>query len=215
MNCIRCAISRSVIVMAALLAFTPHLFAQTNDVSDADTPARGGAGLRVGVWNVNEPGTPGTTYVQTPHAQVYFQRGLDEHIALESSIGVWRRTATRIELSGNEVETHTYIFPLFTALRVYALTTLENRIEPFITGGIGFALGIDDVGENAIGGGGTTIVTGFGFQGGAGLDVHITNTFGVQASARYTWLNFGEPLGGSELYKGFGFEGGITYRLPM
>jgi hypothetical protein len=176
---------------------------------------RRGAGLRAGVWNADDPEAAGTSYKQTPHVELYFQRGLDEHIALESSIGIWRRTATRIELSGNQVETNTYIFPLFTALRIYALTTLENRVEPFLTGGLGFALGLDDVGSNAIGGGGTTIVTGFGFQGGAGLDVHITRTFGMQAITRFTWLNFGEPLGGADLYKGFGFEGGITYRLPI
>jgi hypothetical protein len=210
----RCAAQIIMMVVTAVFAFTPPLCAQSNTDTDADSLARGGAGLRVGSWDVEPPALPATTR-NLPQIEIYFERGLDEHIALESSVGAWRRTATRTELTGNQVETHTYVFPLFTALKIFPATTLDHTVEPFFSGGIGFALGLDDVGTNAIGGGGTTIVTGFGFRGSFGLDLHITRTLGVQASGRYQWIQFGEALGGGEQFKGFGFEGGITYRLQL
>jgi hypothetical protein len=202
-------------VAAVVFAFATPLCAQSNTDTDADPLARGGVGLRVGLWDVEPPSLPATTFKNLPQLEVFFERGLDEHIALESSVGAWRRTATRTELTGNQVETHTYVFPLFTALKIYPATTLDHTIEPFFSGGIGFALGLDDVGTNAIGGGGTTIVTGFGFHGGVGLDLHITRALGMQAAARYQWIQYGEALGGGEQFKGFGVEGGITYRLQF
>lgn len=213
MKLIRSIVHGSITAIASLLVMASLLHAQSN--SSADPDSRRGAGLRAGVWNVPGPAIVGTTYKRLPQAAIFFQRGLDEHVVLESSIAAWSRRATRTELSGNQVETDTYVFPLFTTLEIYPFTTLDQRVEPFIGGGLGFALGLDAVGTNAIGGGGTTIVTAFGFQGNAGVDVHLARTLSVQATARYQWLEFGEPLGGSERYAGLGFEGGLIYRLQF
>ncbi|MGQ0563051.1 MAG: hypothetical protein ACT443_14395, partial [Gemmatimonadota bacterium] len=111
--------------------------------------ARRGAGLRAGVWNVREPA--GGPVSSMPHIEGYFQRGLDRYLALESSVGVSWRKRIETQALGNEVESRTYLVPLFTALKFYPFTTVENALDPFITGGVGFALGIDDAGENAIG----------------------------------------------------------------
>lgn len=144
----------------------------------------------------------------------YVQRGLDDHLAVESSIGFWRaRTPKLQDPPGIIVDTDTYIIPLVTALKLYPLTRPESRVEPFILGGIGFALGIADEGENALGGGGTSILTGFGFKAGAGIEIHIGRAFGVSAGTRYQWMRYREEIAGISTFKGVGFEGGITYRF--
>jgi opacity protein-like surface antigen len=184
--------------------------------AQSDALTRRGADIRGGVWNVPEPGAELTTYSGNPFIEGNFQRGLDAHLALESTAGVWRRTARAIQpLTGNVVETHTYIIPLFTSLKFFPVTTMEDNLEPFLLAGIGFALGIDDVGENAIGGGGSSIATGFGFKAGAGIEYHITDVFGLVAGMRYQSISYSEELGGAEKFKGFGVEGGITYRFPF
>lgn len=184
--------------------------------AQTDPLARHGTGVRAGVWNVTDPAAELTTYSALPYIEGNFQRGIDEHLALESTAGVWRRTARAIQpITGNVVETNTYIIPLFTSLKFFPVTTIEDNFEPFVLAGIGFALGIDDVGENAIGGGGTSIATGFGFKGGAGFEYHITDVFGLMVGVRYQRIGYSEELGGAEKFRGFGFEGGITYRFPI
>jgi hypothetical protein len=194
-------------------------FAGLSSVADAQAqadPARRGAGIRIGAWRVGEPRAELTTYSESLQVEAYFQRGLDDHFALESTIGAWRRTSRTIEaVTGNVVTTHTYVLPLFTTLKVFPLTRPDHALEPFILAGGGFALGIDDVSENAIGGGGNSIATGFGTRVGAGFEYHLNDVFGLTISGRYQLIGYGENLGGAETYRGFGFEGGLTYRFGM
>lgn len=200
----------------AALVFFAGLASASTGWAQSDASARRGAGIRVGAWQVRDPGADLTTYSHSPHAEAYFQRGLDDRFALESTVGVWRRTSRTIEnVTGNVVTTHTYILPLFTTLKVFPVTRPEQLIEPFILAGGGFALGIDEVSENAIGGGGTSIATGFGTRVGAGLEYHLNDVFGLTVSGRYQLIGYGEDLGGAETYKGFGFEGGLTYRFGL
>lgn len=210
--------SRKLLLLALLgLAAAPVLSAQERPESQVERQirlARRAAGVRVGVWQVS--GAEGdTTFKRSPRLEVYFQRGLDEHIAIESSAGVWWGSTTEVQGLTNEVETRTYVLPLMTALKLYPLTTRRSRIEPYVLGGIGFALGIADEGANAIGGGGTSIATGFGFKGGTGIEYHVGTVFGIAAGARYEWVRYGEQLLGISTFKGVGFEGAITYRFPF
>ncbi|MGQ0816235.1 MAG: outer membrane protein [Gemmatimonadota bacterium] len=199
-----------------MMVFSSSAWAQEpeSDVERDARLARRGAGIRVGVWAVERPAGD-TTSTRSPLFEGYFQRGLDRHLALESSAAVWRRTTTARQTFGGDVETRTYVVPLFTALKLYPFTTPDNALEHFVTAGVGFALGIDDVGENAIGGGGTSIVTGFGFKGGAGIEYHIGSALGLQASGRYQWIRYGDELAGVSTFKGIGYEGGITYRFQF
>ena len=200
---------------AALVLFA-GLSSVTNGWAQDDASSRRGAGIRVGAWNVKDPGAEITTYSHGPQVEAYFQRGLDARFALESTVGVWRRTSRTIEaVTGNIVTSNTYVLPLFTALKIFPVTRPDQALEPFILAGGGFALGIDDVSENAIGGGGTSIATGFGTRVGAGLEYHLNDVFGLMVSGRYQLIGYGEDLGGAETYKGFGFEGGLTYRFGL
>jgi hypothetical protein len=200
----------------AAVSILATLFCSTAALAQAEPAPRRGAGIRVGMWQVENPGALGTSYSVTPHIEGYFQRGLDERLALESTAGVWRRTARVVqEPTGNVVETRTYIIPLFTSIKLFPFTEHDDAFEPFILAGAGFAFGIDAVGENAIGGGGTSIATGFGIKGGAGIEYHVNEVFGVLAGARYQLIAYGDELGGAETYKGLGFEGGISYRFPL
>ena len=206
----RNAARAAILSILAAMAFASSAFAQT------DPAPRRGAGVRIGVWDVRNPDAELTNYATDPHIEGYFQRGLDDRLALESTAGVWRRTARTIQpATGNVIEIRTYVIPLFTSLKVFPFTDAGDALEPFVLVGAGFALGLDHVSDNAIGGGGTSIATGFGIKGGIGLEYRINDIFGVVAGARYQLIDYGDELGGSQTFKGLGFEGGITYRFPL
>lgn len=206
-------------MMAALLP-APS-FAQNKEESEVERQARlarRGAGVRAGVWQAEVQSTAdGAT--RGPHFEGYFQRGLDKHLAMENSAGVWWVTTTAsqsIPLGGSEeVETRSYVVPLLTSLKFYPITEVTDRVEPYLLAGIGFALGLEDQADNAIGGGGTSMVTGFGARAGVGVETHLNSSFGLAAGAKYQWIRFGEELGSTDTFRGFGAELGITYRFQF
>lgn len=189
--------------------------------------ARRGAGLSIGTWNVQDlHTTQGATYRITPAFEGYFQKGLDLHLALETTVGVWRRTQllTQPGSFGGDSSTESvssYVVPLFTTLKLYPFTKPSQHLEPYILGGVGFALGVDDRRTNGgsgslLGGGaqnGVALVTGFGFTGGAGVEWRFSNAFGLAAGTRYRWVRFLGEVGGDDTFKGLGFDAGVTYRF--
>lgn len=212
--------------VASLLVLGASGSASAQQPDDPEARAkrlRQGAGLRGGAWWVQDlREVDGAEYSQLPAFDGYFQKGLDLHLALESTLGLWRRSQ-EIEQTGvggtTREEVHSYIVPLFTALKIYPFTRPTERVEPFLLGGIGFALGIDDrdtSGGNLLGlntGSGTVLVTGFGFRLGAGAEWRFGRAFGLSVGGRYQWLRFGESLGGERSYKGLGLDAGLTYRF--
>jgi opacity protein-like surface antigen len=209
---------RRVLCAALLLLSASPLSAQQPVVSDAEREARlarRGAGVRLGFWEVDvaTAANPSTS----PHFEGYFQRGMDQHLALENSVGVWWvNTTDTTALPGSAiVETQAWIVPLLTSLKFYPLTRIGARIEPYVLAGLGFAFGVEERSENAIGGGGTTIVTGFGFRAGLGVEVKLVGAFGLSAAGKYQWMHYGEELVGMETFRGVGADGGITYRFQF
>lgn len=186
--------------------------------------ARREAGLRAGVFRARGLARlEGVESSQTPVVEGYFQKGLDKHLALESSIGFWRRTQWRegeggFLGGGGREEVTSYLLPFLTAVKMYPFTAPGDGFEPYLTGGVGFALGIDDR-ENAsggflgVGGGGTAFVTGFGFKAGLGIDTRLGAGFGLGAGARYQWTRFGADVGGNRTYGGWALDGGLVYRF--
>ena len=178
--------------------------------------ARRGVGLRIGTWKVPAPVAASTEFTISPHVELFFQRGLGEHVSLESSVAAWRRISTKATaLPGSEIVTRSYIIPIFTALKFFPVTTVNDAIEPYFLGGAGFALGIQNEGSNAIGGGGTSISTGFGVKAEAGLEYHVTRSLGLLAGGRYQLIRFGDPISEDKKFRGGGFEGGLSYRLQF
>lgn len=212
-------------LVAALVLLPAAARAQTQTPSDPEKAAkleRQGAGVRGGAWwpeGLREE--PDGTYAQTPWFEGYFQKGLDLHLAVETAVGFWRRSQEieRTDALGakSRQKVDTYIVPLFTALKFHPLTRPRDTVEPYLMGGIGVALGIDDrSGDDGVLSGpqtGTTVQGGLGFKLGTGLDLKLGRAFGLTVGARYQWIRFGEELGGERIYRGYGVDVGLTYRF--
>jgi hypothetical protein len=114
---------------------------------DSEAPIRrmrAGLGAAVGSWRVRDLVAPsGGTASESPAVEAYFARGLDLHLALEQSIVFWRRG----ERAAGGGEVTSYLLGQFTSLRAYPLTRPTARLEPWLRGGAGFTLGIEDRGD--------------------------------------------------------------------
>lgn len=199
-------------VLLWLVVAAGHAVAQT-PVEDPAGLARRGAGVRVGIWNA-ESRAIAVEDVESPHFEIYFQRGLNKRVALESTVGAWRRISYAVT-STDTVDTRSHVIPLMTALKIMPFTTPAHRIEPYALLGVGFALGLADEAENAIGGGGTSIATGFGWKTGLGIEWRVTDALGIAGSARYQWVYYSQKLGPQQQYSGPGAEGGLVYRFQF
>jgi hypothetical protein len=229
---------RSVIATALVLAGTPAVaLAQdamrstrrdsgsvAHDVEKRARLARRGGGVRIGTWDVRGLNTSsGAEVSKTPAFEGYVRRGLDLHLAIEHSVGVWRRTQSVTQSGGplggtTQSTLETYVIPQFTSIAFFPLTRPEQRLEPYVKAGAGFALGVDD--RTGDGGGlfaaeGTSLVPGYGLSGGAGLEVRLSNALGLTAAGRYQWVRFFQDLASKRTYEGFGAEVGVTYRFQF
>ena len=222
MHVIRHLLLITILLQALLSLGAASALAQRPDETVAEREgrlARRSGGVRVGRWNVDIPADDTTEVSRSLHFEIYFQRGLDERVAIENSLAAWLRVTEEVQtlpLGGQRiVETRSYVVPLITSLKFYPLTTTDDFFEPYIRGGVGFALGVIREAENAIGGGGTSIATGFGITTSLGVEVHVTRALGLLAAGRFQWLRFGEDLGSQDQFAGAGFEGGLTYRFQF
>lgn len=218
--------ARAVVLSLAcsLLAAAPLASQETESDRERDARlARTGGALRAGLWEVQDlEEIDGASYSETPVVEGVYTKGLDRHLALENSIGFWRRTQSITQddgLGGTTTDrVRSYIIPQFTGLTLYPFTGADARLEPYLNAGLGFAIGVDDresSGGGLFGGGddGLQFVFGFGLKGGLGLDLRLTRAFGLVAGGRYQWIRFFEELGGERTYRGFAMDGGITYRF--
>jgi hypothetical protein len=164
------------------------------------TAGRRGMGFRVGAWNVDVD--PWIT--RSAQFEAFVQRDLGQDLALETSISAWRAVVN---------QTRAYIVPILTSVKYYPFTLPDQRVEPYLIGGLGFAFGIQDPDDNAIGGGTTTIASGIGFRAALGVEMRVVGGLGLGASGKYQWVHFGDEVGTMETFGGVGFEGAITYRF--
>ena len=180
----------------------------------ASAQARRGIGVRAGVWQVDVERVDEVK--RSPQFEGYYQRGLGPELALESSFGVWRVKTGVDQMVPDAplIETRTYIAPLLTSLKYYPLTGPGAALGPYLLGGVGFAFGIEDESELAIGGGGTTVATGVALRGAIGIDFALGGALGIAAAGKYQWVYFGEELiNAKHTFSGVGVEGAVTYRL--
>ena len=86
--------------------------------------------------------------------------------------------------------------PQYTSVRLYPSTEPDDAFEPWISGGAGFTIGIDDRTAGASGGlfgngsSGMQMVPGIGLKGGVGVEWRFSKTFGVLGRARYQYIRF-------------------------
>lgn len=206
------------VIAAAVAGAAREAAAQdTTDVERRARRARQGAGIQVGMWGVTGLPEPANhTFSTWPLFGGYFQKGLDQHLALETSVGVWRREQRPTGATGDLVRA--YVIPQLTQLKLYPATTPEQNLEPFIAGGIGVTIGVDNreaVGGGILGGGGsgTQLGAGIGFRGTGGIEYRLGRVFGLAAYVGYQYVYFLEDMAGAQSYKGLVAGGGITYRF--
>lgn len=180
---------------------------------------RSGAGLRAGVWSVTGLGeVSGASYSTWPALEGYWRRGVDRHLVIETGVGVWRRSKRASSSAGNE-SVDAYVIPLMTAVRLFPATGPDQPLEPYLTAGAGFTLGVEDantVSGGILGGsssGGPLLILGLGLKGGAGIEYRLGSAFGVTAGAGYQFVRFFDYVGGERTYKGVQVLGGLTYRF--
>ena len=180
---------------------------------------RRGAGIRIGSWQVSSLSTvSGSTTSTLPAFEGYWQRGLDRHVVLETSAGLW----TRSQRSSSETM-GSYIIPMLTSVKVYPATDPGAALEPFVMGGVGFTLGIDDRNSAGAGGvlggsstgGGTLLVPGIGLKAGGGVEYHLGEAFGVAAQAGYQFIRFFQDVANDRTYRGMQVFAGVTYRFQF
>ncbi|MBI1722886.1 MAG: hypothetical protein HYR48_03130 [Gemmatimonadetes bacterium] len=181
--------------------------------------ARQGAGIRIGTWQVTGLAeVSGATYSTMPALEGYFQKGLDRHLAIESSAGLWRRSQ-RSGTGTSAEDIGSILIPMLTAIKLYPTTSPEQPFEPYLTAGVGFTIGVDSrntVSGGLLGGGGgsgTVIIAGVGLKGGGGFEYRFSQAFGFSGTVGYQYVRFFDPVGGELTYKGFHAFGGMTYRF--
>lgn len=214
---------------ALLVVVSPGAWAQAGQDSIATSAElreravkrqRQGAGLRMGSWQMMGMGAVSGASVSTlPAMEGYFQKGLDRHLALETSVGFFQRT----QRTGTGGESMTgYVIPMMTALKLYPATGPEASFEPFVTGGFGFTLGVDNRTTTTSGGlfgggssGGMMMVPGVGVKLGGGVEYRLGRAFGFGAGTNYQYVHFFDRVANARVYKGVQLLGGVTYRFQF
>ncbi len=187
--------------------------------------ARRGAGLTVGSWDLRGLDVPDGVEVSTlPMFSAWFRKGLDARLALENGVGVWRRVQSTPATGGiggtAAEEVQSWVVAQTTAVRFFPVTDAGARFEPWLLGGAGFTIGIDDRetdGGGILGGStgsdGVALVPGVSLQGGAGAEWLLGESFGLTGGARYQWTRFFQDFGGARTYQGPVYEVGLTYKF--
>jgi len=209
---------------AAVVSMTASASYAGDAVVDQARRARGGAGLRVGSWQVAGLTTaPSGEASETPAFEGWFQKGFDLHIAMENTIGFWQRKESSFQPGSfgpeTTVENESYLVPTLTSLKLYPMTTPASRVEPYLSAGVGVVLGfftgnVSGSDPTLVPSEGSKINTGLGIQTGGGIDLNSGGMFGLTMGGRYQWASFRQDEGGSlRLYKGPSMNIGLTYRF--
>jgi hypothetical protein len=206
------------LVSAGSLAAAPLPAAQGTAAPDSVTMrereirrARSGAGLRLGDWGAGSATSASVSSL--PAAELYWQRGMDRHLVVETGVGFWNRT---VESGGDRISS--YVIPMTSTLKLYPFSGPGSALEPFAAAGAGFTIGVDDR-ETSAGGllsspsSGTVLVLGFALKGQGGVEYNFSRAFGLTVAAGYQWVRFFEQVAGERTYQGLQLMGGLNYRF--
>ncbi len=183
--------------------------------------ARKSAGVIVGTWGqIDSPAGGSTTVSDSPIGVGYFRKGIDKHLALETTVGVWRRVVETPATGGlggsSGGSTSAILLPQFTSLKLFPFTGPDQAFEPYMSAGAGLTLGFQSQsGSGGLlgGGGGSGLIVGVGASGGAGVEWRLSKAFGLAAGGHYTYIQFFDNLAGQKMYRGTGANLGLTYRF--
>ncbi|MEX2182366.1 MAG: hypothetical protein WD771_10015 [Gemmatimonadaceae bacterium] len=176
--------------------------------------ARRTAGVTVGLWDLRgvEPGA-GVDVSTLPIITGFMRKGLDARLALENSVGVWRR----VQSTASE-EVQSWIIAQTTAIRFFPATDAGATVEPWVMGGAGVSIGIDDreTSGGLLGGAGSSgvqLIPGFSLQAGTGVEWWFSQSLALNAGARFQWTRFLDNFGGERTYQGPSYDLGLTYKF--
>jgi hypothetical protein len=214
-------------VVAVTMVLVPDAAAQKDSLDAEERRVireRKGAGVSAGFWTVRGlENRDGVDYSSSPSFEAYLAKGLDLHLTLENTLGLWIRTQ-RVPASGglggsSEEIIKSYIVPQFTAVRFYPVSRPMDRVQPFLGAGLGFAIAIDDrqtEGSGGVLGGlgnnGVAFVPGFGLKAHGGTEIR-GRALGLSISAKYQWIRFFQDVGGEQTFGGLGADVGFVYRF--
>lgn len=215
---------RTAAVAAAtlVLAFGARPARAQETMAQSFSYLRRGLGLRAGVWQLSTTVPDSARATQWPLIEVFYQRGMGRHLAMENSLGLFRRRVTAeagTSLFGNTGTTQitSYIIPFTIGVDYFPFTRAGSLLEPFVRADVGFAIGVDssrNSGTGPFGGsGGTSTSTGFGARGGAGLKLALGSRLALAVDANYMLEYFGADIGIGQSYHGPQFDAGLMYRL--
>ena len=205
-------------VLLALVACasTARAAGPTDDVAAQSERARNGAGLQISSWQPDEPAAFQNDQTIAFHG--YFQKGLDQHLAWENTLGYWRQTIhwTETQLLGTTThQLQTHLVPALTALRLYPFTTPASTVEPYVSAGVGPVMGFQQ--QTSSGylapADANSMHAGLGTRAGVGVDVRASEAFGLTVGGHFESASFGQDLAGQRLYQGWGADVGLVYRF--
>ena len=211
------AISAALFLALAFISGPAFAAVPTDAIVAQAQHSRDGAGLQISSWQPDEPTGFGNTHTASFHG--YFTKGLDQHLAWENTLGYWGRTSkwseTQPIIGTTNHELQTHLVPTITALRLYPATTSANRVEPYVTAGIGPVLGVQiQKASGALTADQTTSMqVGLGVRAGAGVDLWATQVFGITAGGHFESASFGQDMVNDRLYQAWGVDFGFSYRF--
>ena len=211
----------SALALTALAAWP--VVGAADDIESQARRARGGAGLRIGTWQVQDLAEPASgSASETASFEGWFQKGLDLHLVLENTVGFWQRKESSTESAPLGFETtrdlDTYLVPTMSALKIYPVTRPSSPLEPYLSAGLGAVMRIqrEEVTSTdplVLPTKATTMATGLGISTGAGIEWNPGGPFGVRLGGHYQWATFSEQATGQRMYRGPGANVGLTYKF--
>lgn len=217
---VRPALRAAVAVAAALLLAASPAAAQGGPGGGGpgplpqDTAGREVAGLRLGSWDVQGlERRAEASYSTIPVFDAFYQRSLGRSTELQLGLGLWRRG--RVSGAGT---IGMWVAPVFGGIKYYPVGGPEGRFDPYLSLAGGPALGFEERRSSGFGGleSGWTAAVGAGAEGGAGVELRLSEQVGLTADVQYQWVRYlaGEMDGPVE-YRGAVFGAGVTYRLDL
>lgn len=179
---------------------------------------RRGVLLSVGLWNPQVRNPRGADVWASPLFELAYLDGSGPHLAVENLIGLFvrdirARSATPLYGSGTR-RIRSVIVPLMTGFKYYPFTTPQARLQPFIHGGLGFALDVERTWQQGgpLGSGtdGNTTV-GLGASVDAGIDL-LLRRVGVVLDGGYMFQWMGGQFDAGRSYPGVTAGLALTYR---
>jgi len=189
------------------------------------------SGVRIGAW-VNKGETTPKTIIDPSDPNIgmntsinsgnfylegFFAYSFTSMALGEISFGLSNRGSVTFYDNINSDIGNLIVYPILAQLKVYPLSKINSKFQPFFTGGGGVYFGRRDVQIIR----GTVLNPYYEFQGetqtefnfafGGGFDWLLSDRFGIEFSSKYMPISFGEPLVGVKKYDGLSIMVGIKY----